>query len=233
MTGGRRALAAGVLLVLVGLGASTDVRGASLAGLAKEQGNGSRFTMRSQGSTFDLNVGLVKVDPAASRAVIEVYAAAQLSDPLWQQFTLDVKGDRPAVESGYIQVGNKAPMTLPKQYLSGVGSLDVSLFLLSESDLRTGTTRDLKNVGQETITTPAGAVTCSHYRVEKAGQKLDVWVSDEARPVGLVRMQSTGKQKEENYDLELQELLSGVAPKIDPAKAGPLSEEMKRLLTKR
>lgn len=233
MIGRRRALAVGLLLIVAGLAAVTDARGASLAGLAKEQGNGSRFKMHSQGSTFDLNVGLVKVDPAAARAVIEVYAAAQLSDPLWQQFTLDVKGDRPTVESGYIQVGDKAPMTLPKQYLTGVGSLDVSLFLLSESDLRTGTTRDLKNVGQETIATPAGAVKCSHYQVEKAGQKLDVWVSDEARPVGLVRMQSAGKQKEENYDLELQELLSGVAPKIDPAKAGPLSEEMKKLLAKR
>jgi len=204
-----------------------------LAGLAKEQGNGSRFTMQSQGTTFDLNVGLLKVDSAAGRAVIEVFAAAQLSDPLWQQFVLAVKGERPVVESGYIQVGNKAPMVLPKQHLTGVGSLDVGLFLLSESELRKGgSAKGLKLVGSETLTTPAGKVACSHYRVETAAQKVDVWVSDEARPIGLVRMVSSGKQPTENYQLELQELLSGIAPKIDPAKAGPLTPEMKAILSK-
>ncbi|MDE3119303.1 MAG: hypothetical protein KGL03_09855 [Nitrospirota bacterium] len=223
--------------LLLALGACfappADSDAASLAGLAKEQGNGSRFSLESQGSTFDMNIGLVKVDAAASRAVIEVYASDQFSDPLWQQFMLDVKGDRPAVESGYIQVGNKAPMILTKQYLSGIGNLDVGMFLLSEADLRAGSSKDLKSLGQETITSAAGQVRCLHYRAEKGGQTLDFWASDEAKPIGLVRMVSTGKKKEDNYRLELKELLSGIAPKIDPSKAGPLSDEMKAILTKR
>ncbi|MFM8551279.1 MAG: hypothetical protein ACKOCD_03060 [Nitrospiraceae bacterium] len=226
-------LAVGSLLTLAWALSASDAGSASLAGLAKDQGSGSRFTLQSQGSTFDLNVGLVKVDAAANRAVIEVYAADQFSAPLWQQFTLDVKGTRPAVESGYIQVGNKAPMTLPKQYLSGIGNLDVGMFLLSEADLRAGSGKDLKSLGQETITIAAGTVTCLHYRVEKDGQTLDFWASDEAKPIGLVRMVSAGKKKEENYQLELQELLSGIAAKIDPSKAGPLSDDMKAILTKR
>jgi hypothetical protein len=204
----------------------------SLASLAKDQGNGSRFTLQSQGSTFDMNVGLVKVDPAAGRTVIEVFAAAQLADPLWQQFVISMKGDRPVVESGYIQVGNKAPMVLPKQHLAGVGGLDVGLFMLSEAELRNGKTGDLKLVGPETLTTPAGTVACSHYRLDKGGQKIDAWISDEARPIGLVRMVSTGKKTDQNYQMELRELLSGIAPKIDPAKAGPLSDEMKAILTR-
>lgn len=233
MIGERRGLAVGALLGLIGALTFAEAQGASLAGLAKGQGSGSRFTLESQGSTFDMNVGLVKVDAARDRAVIEVYASDQFSDPLWQQFTLDVKGDRPAVESGYIQVGDKAPMILPKQYLSGIGNLDVSLFLLSEADLRAGNSKELKSLGRETITTQAGTVTCSHYRVDKGGQTLDFWVSDEAKPIGLVRMHSTGKKKEDTYRLELKELLSGIAAKIDSSKAGPLSDEMKAILTKR
>jgi hypothetical protein len=221
------------LALLAGFVAWSQSDAASLASLAKDQGNGSRFSLQSQGSTFDMNVGLVKVDVAASRAVIEIYASDQFSDPLWQQFALEVKGDRPSVESGYIQVGNKAPMVLTKQYLSGIGNLDVGMFLVSEADLRAGTSKDLKSLGQETITSAAGQVKCLHYRVEKGGQTLDFWASDEAKPIGLVRMISTGKKKEDNYQLELKELLSGIAAKIDPAKAGPLSDEMKAILTKR
>ena len=233
MTRGGRLLVLCTLLAAAGAGWPHQTRAAdSLAGLAKEQGNGSRFTLQSQGSTFDMNVGLVKVDPAASRTVIEVFAAAQLADPLWQQFVIGLKGDRPVVESGYIQVGNKAPMVLPKQHLSGVGGLDVGLFMLSEAELRKGKTGDLKLVGSETLTTPAGTVACSHYRLDKGGQKIDAWISDEARPIGLVRMVSVGQKTEQNYQLELRELLSGIAPKIDPAKAGPLSDEMKAILTR-
>ncbi|MDE3035227.1 MAG: hypothetical protein KGJ14_04565, partial [Nitrospirota bacterium] len=113
------------------------------------------------------------------------------------------------------------------------GNLDVGMFLLSEADLRAGSSKDLKSLGQETITSAAGQVRCLHYRAEKGGQTLDFWASDEAKPIGLVRMVSTGKKKEDNYRLELKELLSGIAPKIDPSKAGPLSDEMKAILTKR
>ncbi len=205
---------------------------ASLATLAKDQGNGSRFTMTNQGTSYDLHVGLVKVDRAASRAVIEVYAAAQFADPLWQQFTLAVKSDRPVVESGYIQIGAKAPMRMPDKSLAGTGSLDMSMFLLSESDLKGGSTRDMKLLGQEKISTPAGTVQCTHYRVDKPEQKLDFWVSDEAKPIGLVRMVSVGKKPIDTYQLELQELLSGIAPKINPANAVPLSDEVKAILSK-
>jgi hypothetical protein len=126
-------------------------------------------------------------------------------------------------------------MRLPDTHLSGMGSLDMSFFLLSEAELQ-GTAQKKdgpKWLGQEKLQTPAGAVTCSHFRLERSGQQLDFWVSDAARPIGLVRMVSVGKKSNENYKLELEELLSGVAAKIDPVKAGPLSEEMKSILTRR
>lgn len=225
-----------LLLALIGpcrTAQSADSPANPLENLSKEQGNGSHFTMYHEGSAYDLQVALIRVDTAARRVVIEVFAAAQLSEPLWQQFHLSVKGSRPTVEAGYIQMGNKAPMRLPDTHLSGMGNLDMSLFLLSEAELQWSAKDGPKRLGQEKIQTPAGAVTCSHFRLERSGQQVDFWVSDVARPIGLVRMVSAGRESIDNYKLELAELLSGVVAKIDPVKAGPLSEEMKAILTRR
>lgn len=204
----------------------------SLASLAKEQGNGSRFKMQAQGGTYDLQVGLIKVDQTSGQVTIEVFAAAQLADPLWQQFMLSATGDRPKVEAGYIQIGSRAPMKLQASHLAGTGNLEVNLFLLSEADLRGGAMGGMKRLGQETIKTVAGTVDCGHYRLERPEQNLDLWISDEARPIGLVRLVSAGKKPADNYRLELEELLSGIAAKIDPGRAVPLSEEMKALLSR-
>jgi hypothetical protein len=237
---GRSLTIAGLLFLALAVGPgrpaeSADATANPLGDLSKEQGNGSRFKMYHEGSTYDLQVGLIRVDTATGRVVIEVFAASQLAEPLWQQFRLSAKGSRPTVEAGYIQMGNRAPMRLPDTHLSGMGSLDMSFFLLSEAELQ-GTAQKKdgpKWLGQEKLQTPAGSVTCSHFRVERSGQQLDFWVSDAARPIGLVKMVSVGKKSNDNYKLELEELLSGVAAKIDPVKAGPLSEEMKSILTRR
>lgn len=221
----RASIAVFILLVLT----APAVAG-SLASLAKEQGNGSRFKMQVQGSAYDLQVGLVKVDQGAGLVTVEVFAASQLADPLWQQFTLSARGDRLQVEAGYIQMGSRAPMKLQANHLAGTGNVEVSLFLLSEAELRGGAMGGMKRLGQETITIPAGTVACDHYRLERPEQHLEFWISDKASPIGLVRLISAGKKPTDNYRLELEELLSGIAAKIDPGKAVPLSDEMKALL---
>jgi hypothetical protein len=222
---------AGAAALAVVLAAAGPTEAASLAGLAKEQGNGSRFKLYYQSSANDMQVALTNVDPGKSKVVIEVFAAAEMSEPLWQQFVLGVSGDKPTVEAGYLQLGNSgAPMKFDAKNLAGVGGLDVSLFMMTEADLRNGVPRGMKLIGRESVTTPAGKVACSHLRLDSAAQKLDFWISDEARPIGLVRMVSEGKKDTDNYRLELQELLSGVAAKIDPTRAGPMTDQMKSML---
>jgi hypothetical protein len=222
----------GWVAAIVSLGLAVPVEAGSLTSFAKEQGNGSRFTMHAQGGTYDMQIGLVKVDPVSELVTVEVFAAAQFGDPLWQQFTLSTTGPRPKIEAGYIQVGNRAPMRLQDKHLAGTSNLDINLFLLSEAELRKDTMGSLKPVGQEAIKTKAGAVDCGHYRLEKPEQTLDVWISDDARPIGLIKLVSTGKKPMDNYRLELQELLSGIAAKIDPRRAVPLSDEIKTLLSR-
>lgn len=203
----------------------------SLVSMAKDQGNGSRYKMHFQGSASDMHVGLIKVDPAVGKVVLEVYAKADFTEAMWQQFIVSMKAERPIIEAGYVQVGSRSPMILTAEYLAGTESLDVNMFLLTEAELRDGKQKDIQRAGQEKITTPAGTVLCSRYKVERPDQKLEFWLSDEARPIGLVRLVSTGKKTEQNYRLELEELLSGLAAKINPAKAVPLTDEVKKKIS--
>jgi hypothetical protein len=219
-------LAALLLAVSPALGA-----GGALDSLAKDQGGGSRFKLHFQGSSSDMHVGLMKVDPAAQKVVLEVFAKSDYTEPMWQQFIIGMKGDRPAIEAGYVQVGSRSPMILTAQYLAGTDSLDINMFLLTEAELRDGKQKHIQRLGQEKVTTAAGAVMSTKYQMERPDQKLEFWLSDEARPIGLIRLVSTGKKTEQNYRLELEELLSGLAPKINPAKAVPLTDEVKKKIS--
>lgn len=220
-----------VLAAVVAAEAPAASPAGSLVSMVKDQGNGSRFKMHFQGSSSDMHVGLIKVDPTVGKVVLEVYAKAGITEPMWQQFIVSMKADRPQIEAGYVQVGSRSPMVLTSEYLAGAESLDVSMFLLTEAELREGKQKNIQRVGQEKLTTPAGTVTCSRYQVERPDQKLEFWISDEARPIGLVKMVSTGKKTEQNYRLELEELLSGVVAKINPAKAVPLTDAVKKMIS--
>ncbi len=225
------AVLTGLLLTTVLATGAVPAAGGSLASMAKDQGGGSRFKMHFQGSTSDMHVGLIKVDPAAGKVVLEVFAKADFTEPMWQQFIISMKAERPAIEAGYVQVGSRSPMTLTAQHLAGTESLDVNMFLLTEAELRDGKQKNIQRVGQEKITIPAGTVLSTRYKVERPDQKLEFWISDEARPIGLIRLVSTGKKTEQNYRLELEELLSGLAAKINPTKAVPLTDEVRKMIS--
>jgi hypothetical protein len=220
-----------LLTALLATGAGPAGSGGSLESLAKDQGGGSRFKLHFQGSSSDMHVGLMKVDPATRKVVLEVFAKADFTEPMWQQFIVSMKADRPAIEAGYVQVGSRSPMVLTAQYLAGTESLDINMFLLTEAELRDGRQKHIQRIGQEKITTPAGTVTTTKYQMDRPDQKLEFWLSDEARPIGLIRLVSSGKKTEQNYRLELEELLSGLAPKINPAKAVPLTDEVKKKIS--
>jgi hypothetical protein len=51
-----------------------------------------------------------------------------------------------------------------------------------------------KLVGRETITVPAGKIATRHYRDRSASGRTDVWVSDEAPPFGIVKLQGNVSQ---------------------------------------
>ena len=49
-----------------------------------------------------------------------------------------------------------------------------------------------KLIGTESITTPAGTFSCEHYQDTAEGAAVDIWVTGQVSPYGLVKMTSNG-----------------------------------------
>lgn len=87
------------------------------------------------------------------------------------------------------------------------------------SDIR----KNAKDMGEESITTPAGTFVCHHYRsTDKDGNNVDVWVSPKISPWGLVKSQS----KDSTMTLtkvitDAQDKITGTPRKMDfPGMSG-------------
>jgi hypothetical protein len=100
--------------------------------------------------------------------VVRVVLAADLSKP-----------DR--VKKLIMQLGDNEPMELHSE----MAGLQKEQF--ARLDPR-------KLVGAETIKVPAGTITTKHYRDKNAAGRTDVWVSDEAPPLGIVKLAGTVSQ---------------------------------------
>jgi len=90
-------------------------------------------------------------------------------------------GDKPQVKRMIMQSSGRPPMEMPaammnmQQRASGGQSADTDPGV---------------KVGSETITVPAGAFDCEHYRKQTKGGPVDVWVSAKVSPYGTVKMTS-------------------------------------------
>jgi hypothetical protein len=118
---------------------------------------------------------------------------------------------------------------MPEAYLKGAsGGLQVNDFLFSNQ-----AQLDKDKIGVETVEIAEGSTKATHYRTSRNGQTIDYWISDDAKPMGLVMLISKNPKKpEQNYGLELVNLMENVKAKILPEKAVPLSEKGKALLAK-
>ncbi len=75
--------------------------------------------------------------------------------------------------------------------------------------------RDL--VGREDVETLGGAVTAEHYSVGSGEDKSDIWLSDDVRPMGIVRMLSAnGELKLRSYGEGGENARSVIDDKLPP-----------------
>lgn len=148
---------------------------------------------------------------------------------MWQRFHVQPNGKKLSLSQGYVlmpQLGGD-PFILTDEYLKGFDGAQISTFMFESADeLRQS------KVGIEKITVPAGTVEATHYRIIDRDQTVDFWNHESAKPIGIVKMISTGKSLKHNYSLELKSLMTNSAPKIDPKKARPLTKEAKEFLPK-
>jgi hypothetical protein len=101
-----------------------------------------------------------------------------------------VKAPKPVLES-VMQIEGKDPMEMP----------------VNSTPQKFEKPDPKKMVGKETVKVVAGTFTASHYRQTDERGTLDMWLSDELPPLGIVKMTATPKAGSPSPPLDLQ--LSG------------------------
>ena len=147
---------------------------------------------------------------------------------MYQQFEMALKGRGPIkVKKGYVLTPTSGSPEIMKAYMFQQNrGVQMNDFLFNKKE-------DIEGdfMGDENIEIPAGSIIAKHYRKKSNGQTVDFWVSDSVKPIGLVKLESKSAREEfNNYTIELSSLLKNVAPKIDPAKAVPMSDATENLL---
>jgi hypothetical protein len=196
-------------------------------------GKGSTFKlkMKAGGPAIDVSIYVASVQKTSLN--IEYFMqskAGLLPITMWQQFEIELSDGFPAVvANGYVQTKElKTPEKMPPEYLKGFDGVKVNDFLFaSEAEL------NKNKISDETVETPAGKASATHYRTNNNGQTVDYWISNSAKPIGLVKLVSQGEKiQNQNYSLELVSLMNNVKAYIDPSKSTPLSENGKAYLMK-
>jgi hypothetical protein len=88
---------------------------------------------------------------------------------------LAVMGDPIVISRVVIQMAGRPPMTLPDEMTANMG--------IKPEDIRT----KADDLGKESVTVPAGTLSCEHYRMKDGSG--DYWVSSRVAPFGLVKDQ--------------------------------------------
>lgn len=196
-------------------------------------GKGCLYQLEVEGQKIPVDVSIYVAGSAKDRVSIEYFISSRESlipVEMWQQFEIVPKDGKTNVTKGYVQTKElKNPETLTGDYLKGMqGGVQVNDFLFSnESEL------NKNKIGIEEVEVPAGKDKATHYRTTSGGQTIDYWISDEAKPIGLVKLTSKhATDDKKNYSLALTSLMKNVKPYIDPSKAVPLSNLGKSFLAK-
>lgn len=192
-------------------------------------GDGARYNLQFEDSS-PLTLNIYISESSFTRLGVEYFFEDQLGmTKVWQQYVLGLKNQGPlSLLEGYIYSNSmKNPEKMTDQYLNLNEGVRLNDFLFQKKE-------ELEpfKVKSELVEVPAGQVQATHYRKSRDGQIVDFWISPEAKPISLIKLNSKGKKKEQNYSLELKELLRDVKATIDSKKAVDLSEAGKSLLKK-
>ena len=194
-----------------------------------KKGSGARFELTL--STGPAEVAIIVADSTKHEAALEYYFKdlAFSGVEMWQRFHVRPHGIKLKLTEGYVLMPNLSQqgMKLTHDYLKGFDGVQLSSFMVGSQD-----ELNSMKIGVEKVTVPAGTVEATHYRVKQRGQTIDFWTHDSAKPVGVVKVVSSGKSIKHNYTMKLKSLLQNGKPKIDPKKAGPLTETAKTYLPK-
>lgn len=193
-----------------------------------EKGSGSEFVMDSQGQKVNLNIYITDVAKHNMSVEFHFGTGGLMSMNMYQQFEMSLKGSSPVkVEKGYVLTAGSGEPEIMKEYMFHQNrGVQINDFLFASASEIDGSFK-----GDETVEIPAGSIIAKHYQKSANGQTVDFWISDQVKPIGLVKLVSkSDKEKFNNYTIELASLLQNVAAKIDPKKAVPMSKQTEEML---
>lgn len=194
-------------------------------------GKGSTFNLIMKDSRANLSIYIAE----AKTNLVSIEYFMEVKDSLlpiqmWQQFEIQVNpGKLAQITKGFVQTKElKQPETMTSDYLQGFDGVQVNDFLFNTKE-----ELDKNKVAVEEVSVPAGKTKATHYRTKNNDQTVDYWISDEAKPIGLVKLVSTNPKKiDQEYTIELVSLMKNVKPYIVPQNAVPLTELGKSFLAK-
>jgi hypothetical protein len=109
-------------------------------------------------------------------------------DGFWLEITMGTNMTMKSLIAGgeakrmIFQQGSEAPMEM---------SLDM-VRMMPKAMQPKGPGKDIREtaklIGKESVTVPAGTFACDHYQDTEGGRTVDVWVSSDAAPYGVVKM---------------------------------------------
>lgn len=196
-------------------------------------GQGASYKVRVRKESTPIYLSLYVAGTKVDSVHIEYFMETKTIIPvqMWQQFEIGVNEKGPAeIKKGFVLTKElSSPEIMPTEYLKGAGGgIQVNNFLFADK-----AQLDKDKIGDEIVEIAAGSTKATHYRTSANGQTVDYWISNDAKPMGLVMLISkSDKNENQNYTLELTSLMENVKAKINPEKAVPLSDKGKGLLAK-
>ena len=193
-------------------------------------GEGAKYYIKTQNNA-DVEVSIYFADVKKESISVEFFMDAQntlVPVKLYQQFLLSKKTDGSlTIKEGYIQgPDQKHPQKMSSDSFSNHNGTELNDFLFSDEK-----TLNTALVEVATLKTQAGTLSANHYRKSHNNQTVDFWIAKEAKPLGLVKLVSTGsKNSNQNYELELISLLKNVKAAINPKEAKKMDAKGKALI---
>lgn len=192
-------------------------------------GTGNKYLLTVGQDLSDVTIFFVESTP--QKLTVEIYIESKTDNPslqvkMWQQFQLGLVNGKVSILKGIMkipQIGK--PQILPNEYLQGYDGVQMKSFLISSESQLNG-----KKVTTENVTANGKTFSSTHYRHGENNQQVDFWISDEAKPLGLVKMSSKGGALGMNYTMEYRGSATGVKSGINPAEAEPLNDMAKAFL---
>lgn len=192
-------------------------------------GSGSNFEIKFQNQNAPINASIYIAGTRTESVFVEYMMETKELIPvqLWQQFEIQISENGSKIKSGYVLGKDfKSPEIIPPEFLKEESGIPLSDFLLKKEN-------EFKKfkIADEIVEIAAGSTKATHYRMTKNDQILDFWISNEAKPLGLVMLTSkNSKVPDQNYSLQLVSLIENIKAKIEPEKSVPLTEKGKSIV---